>query len=482
MLFSIFVGILVTCTHSAEESHDGHDHGEGASNFEWAGIFPTPNSMYLWTAQKVEGAYVDPAMKMAALPADADSEDGLHLLESEGAHALEQNCTPLQHGDVIVPEMDKCYSLQFDESIWQTLFMVNASSTPAIAFFTEHFPTEFEATAHYLKDSIGDDIEPTHELPEEAPALAKADNEEADKPWGPVLGAALIVNFITLIGAVAAIPAISKFMASHMAQVEGVVAGFAAGALLACAFFLLLFEATHLVASGWAKEVEVLWRWGIMILAGFLVPGFVDLLVLGASAKKAEPPQTETVCQEAEGLNKGQASSKARLMAGVLIGDFFHNLCDVFFLGAAFKGCGDTFGWGVAAGTICHEIPQEMADYTILTGPGVGLSPSVALLLNFGSGLSVLLGAVIVVASEIDNGSVGLLLAFGGGVYLHIGATECMPKIYNEKLALVWRVACIVAFVVGAVVIGLVLLDHEHCVPESTNTASEAASSGGHAH
>ena len=32
---------------------------------------------------------------------------------------------------------------------------------------------------------------------------------------------------------------------------------FAAGALLACAFFLLLFESTHLIGVGWKTEVGI---------------------------------------------------------------------------------------------------------------------------------------------------------------------------------------------------------------------------------
>jgi len=36
----------------------------------------------------------------------------------------------------------------------------------AIAFFCEHFPTEFEKTEHYLKDTTGSDIEPVAQVPE----------------------------------------------------------------------------------------------------------------------------------------------------------------------------------------------------------------------------------------------------------------------------------------------------------------------------
>jgi len=98
------------------------------------------------------------------------------------------------------------------------------------------------------------------------------------------------------------------------------------------------------------------------------------------------------------------------------------NLCDGFFMGAAFKGCGSSFGWGVTLATVLHEIPQELADYVLLTGPSLLLSPLKALACNFVSGLGVVLGTIIIFATEVDDAATGLLLAFGGGVYLHIGA------------------------------------------------------------
>ena len=52
---------------------DSHNHG-GADKFEWAGIFETDNAMYMWTAQKVGGAYADATMTMAALPAGSATE------------------------------------------------------------------------------------------------------------------------------------------------------------------------------------------------------------------------------------------------------------------------------------------------------------------------------------------------------------------------------------------------------------------------
>jgi zinc transporter ZupT len=173
---------------------------------------------------------------------------------------------------------------------------------------------------------------------------------------------------------------------------------------------------------------------------------------------------------------------RIRILAAVLIGDFFHNLCDGIFIGAAFKGCGKSVGWTVTLSTVLHELPQEIADYYILTSPGAALGPVLALVLNFVSGMSVVLGAIIVLASDPDDSSVGMLLAWGAGVYLHIGAVECMPKIYEAKLSAWLRVASVLAFILGTVLIGLVLLDHEHCVPAVPSTEGASPPSGGGHH
>eukprot|EP00440_Ansanella_granifera_P003322 gb/GFBE01003614.1/.p1 GENE.gb/GFBE01003614.1/~~gb/GFBE01003614.1/.p1 ORF type:complete len:365 (+),score=88.99 gb/GFBE01003614.1/:3-1097(+) len=357
--------------------------------------------------------------------------------------------------------------------------MVDTSSVSAVAFFAEHVPTEFESTAHYLKDREGTDIEPGAELPE------KEEHAEA-APYGDAIGAAILVNLVTLTGVIMLAPGIARLAAAYEVAFKGVVFAFAAGALLSCAFFLLLFEATHLVAEGWTKEVDILWRWGTMILAGFAFPAVIDNVLAavtgvghshaaGAQAGVQEIDVAERKDPAVAWANQVAPSSetkrqelvtRVRLVAGVLIGDFFHNLCDGFFLGAAFKGCGAGFGWGVAAATILHEIPQELADYAILTSAEAALSPVKALVLNFISGLSVMLGAVIILSTEVGNAGTGLLLAFGGGVYLHVGATECMPHIYNSKLSAAQRFLCFGAFFLGALLIGLILIGHEHCIPD----------------
>jgi len=310
-----------------------------------------------------------------------------------------------------------------------------------------------------LKDRQGVDIEPVAELPE-----AKEEEATEADPWGSTMAAAIATNLISLVGVVFLVPVCMKASANHVTEFQSLSSGFAAGAILACAFFLLLYESTHLIAVEWKNEVDVLWRWGTMIMAGFLLPALTHIVVTAVMGGQKKSDSEAAL---------RPASTRARLISGILIGDFFHNLCDGFFLAAAFKGCGESFGWTVLLGTIIHEIPQEIADYTLLTGPEVAWKPVKALLSNFVSGLGVVFGAVIILASEIGDGSTGLLLAFGGGVYLHVAATECMPRIYKGGLSPKVQVGSQMAFFVGAIVIGLVLIKHEHCVPEAADGDSD---------
>jgi len=80
----------------------------------------------------------------------------------------------------------------------------------------------------------------------------------------------------------------------------------------------------------------------------------------------------------------------------------------------------------------------------------------------------------------VSNGDIGLLLAFGGGTYLYIAFVECMPKLQDAKVSGLVRLVGVFMFILGAIAIGLVLLDHEHCVPPPPPGAAPVKKSGHH--
>ena len=456
---SIFLLCLSACITGslAQDGHDGHDHGghDGRDHgsgepFEWKGIFATPGSKYIWSAQAVGGgelSYVDPSMKMVALPAKAATEAELLALVPKAKDLLEGTCATVESGGTIAPDEKTCFLLQFQKSTLDSFYYITPS-TAGVAFFTEHMPTEFERSEHYFKDAAGNDVEPTAQAPD------PSEEVKPPKPWGVAIGAAIIVNLVTLVGVVLLIPVIREAVKRYTLEFGVASNAFAAGALLAAAFYLLLFEATHLITAD--TEALAAARWGSMILLGFFASYLVELVLAFCFAsndqqqpvKSGEQPvivsaslAPDVPTHPAGSFPDGEddkststPSRRRRILSGILIGDFMHNFCDGCFIGSAFHLCGDSMGWTVTAATVYHEIAQEISDYVVLTDPEQGrLQPWQALILNFLSGLSVVFGVLVILAQDLSNLEVGMILAFGGGVYLQIGESSYICRAQRYK-------------------------------------------------
>ena len=434
-------------------------------------------------------------MKIVVLPATSASKSALHALKDQAKLAFKAICTEVHAGGLIAPGAGKCYDLHFNASgIGQDVmsantmcynldstFTIDATNLAHLAFFTEHFPTEFERSQHYLKDADGNDIEPVAELEATVPR---------SKNWGQAIGAAIVINIVTLIGVIFMLPIVSEGIKKFPDSFTVVTNAFASGALLAAAFFLLLYEATHLVEiTDTRTEAEAASIWGVMILLGFLTSAVLDVCATGYttveySLKRSGhdeegdlKPGGMTRPDVDDADEETSAARRRRVLAGVIVGDFMHNFTDGVFIGTAFHTCGSSMGWTVTAATAFHEIAQEVSDFVLLTDPLLGgLKPFKALFLNFLSGTSVIFGVVVVLGiDELTNTATGMILAFGGGVYIHLGATECMAKCYTRANNLNLRFLVLLAFAVGATAIGLVLLDHEHC-------SAEGGGQEGHGH
>ena len=206
-----------------------------ATTYEWAGTFATPSAAYVWTAQSVDGAYVDPGMKMVVLPVEASSTAALAALESEGARLINTTCVDVHTGGKITPADDVCYQLHFNAHLHTSIYEMDATGVRHVAIFAEYFPIEFERSMHYLKDAAGEDIEPVAELPEPA---------TPDKPWGEAIGASIVVLVCTWVGLLFLVPCFAGISKRHPNALGATLNAFAAGALLSCAFYLMLLAST----------------------------------------------------------------------------------------------------------------------------------------------------------------------------------------------------------------------------------------------
>lgn len=320
------------------------------------------------------------------------------------------------------------------------------------------------------------------------------DNHRNDA-WSDALIGAFLVQLVTLSGIVL-VAASRCFTTTQQSKIVWVGQAAAAGALLATTVFLLLPEALHMLEGGHqheddhhddhrrleADENEVAWKFGAALLGGFVLPILVKLPTLPTADEEDKTPtdsitgQTPDECgmcelcqeQDEEPLNKTTAPivvdgppENWSVALGILVGDFLHNFADGLFIGNAFALCDSSLGYTIVASTIYHELTQELADFWMLTRV-CHLSVRQALALNFVSGFSVWLGVVLILQSNISPEGTGVLLALSAGVYLYLAAAECLDvhNAGNDRV----QIACVVVGVIlGAIPIGLVLLNHGHC-------------------
>lgn len=488
---------------------DDHDHDdEHEEPYEWAGSFDvSDHDTVEWIAQKVDGAYADDHMQMFIMEIDSAEEEDLEDADENYAEEILEagDCTEIDNGGTISMSSTTCYELHFDDSSYQSLFTIDVTDVDYFAVFTEHVPTEFERTSHYLLGTDGEEIEPEHELPEDHDD-DEHDDDEDDKEWGLVFLACLLVNLATFSGVAIIACRFLSGVRSSMGQCA--LLGFSSGALIGCAVFLILIEASHLIASEWRNEGAAAWRWGASVLGGFLTPLVGFVFQPGSLAKFCGLTDTGNVAptfvgegddnengenskaleistDQTESVELKQNQSMSTVLA-ITFGDFAHNIVDGFAIGIAFKLCDKSLAWGIFAATLYHEIVQELADYVVLTSPSVGLSKVYALAINFFAGTSVIIGGMIATSLDISNSSMGVILAFGGGTYLYIGAVETIPRaiqaIGSVELSSVRKhyAVLVSAFIFGAILVALILFDHEHCDGGSDGDDDDPHAGHGH--
>lgn len=291
-----------------------------------------------------------------------------------------------------------------------------------------------------------------------------------------------------------------------------IIPSFACGALTATSVFLLIPESIHMLSESGGgdahndhrrrlenSEADVAWKFGVSVLGGYFIPFIFsglfphrpstddhDIVQANKTDNSTNPvaPLRNTVGEDdmekghdGKSKDNDELSSTTetveldlshnttpdyRLMTSILVGDFFHNFSDGIFIGASFLLCSQSFAIAVSLSTVFHELCQELADYLMLTNQ-CGLSPWKALVLNFLSGFSVMLGVIVILAIDVSNEAIGVLLAMSSGVYFNISFTDCAPRINRKITDTLRRVISLLFWIIGAVPIGLVLLNHEHC-------------------
>ncbi|HTE21498.1 MAG TPA: ZIP family metal transporter [Candidatus Limnocylindria bacterium] len=203
---------------------------------------------------------------------------------------------------------------------------------------------------------------------------------------------------------------------------------FAAGALLAAAFFDLLPESLHELDA----EIAARWILGGMVLF-FLLEHFLHWFHHH---------------HEHDGKHS-QVSSPAPL---IIAGDSIHNLLDGVAIGAAFLIDVPT-GIVAAIAVAAHEIPQEIGDFGLLLK--FGYARRRVILINVLSALTSTIGALVTfwLGSESEL-PVGALLAVTAGMFIYIASSDLIPTIHEESKRKVGHLAAAL-LIAGIVVIGI---------------------------
>jgi len=114
-----------------------------------------------------------------------------------------------------------------------------------------------------------------------------------------------------------------------------------------------------------------------------------------------------------------------------LSADAMHNLIDGVILAVAFV-VDVRLGFVTAAAVALHEVPQEIAEFGVLLY--AGFSKRRALLLNFLSATTVILGGVVgFLFQETFVAFIPFVLLFAAGSFVYIGASDFVPEFKKER-------------------------------------------------
>ncbi|CAJ1340842.1 unnamed protein product [Effrenium voratum] len=436
-------------------------------------------------AEKAQGAYADASMRMVIRSVSSANEAGVEAAH-QAAHDSWSNSTEVLPGAVLSP--DNAYTLKFDSDSWVSFFKIEVEAEANIAIFTEHLPKEFESRVHYLINDHGEEVQPAFQegprnlVPAQPLQVAPTGPERSlrrQKPRGDI--GALVMMLPSLLGALAlvfACPGAGRPRAGETPvlglfhQLLHFMNAAASGILFSFALFLLLPEASRLLAVG-KTEVEAAAAWGSAVIAGWLMGSTSHLLGHVLRSWKAQDTvqvveiENGGIIQKDSGEKEQVRASNWQVATPLLFGDdFFCNLADGFVVGTAFFACDASFAWKIVGVIILHQTPQELADIYVMISKA-NFSWKKATLLNFLCSLSALVGACIAYSVRVSVELQGAILAIGAGVFLFVACTELGPAVVaaqkDAARPLLSGLCTMATFVLAAVCIGLVLLGHEHC-------------------
>lgn len=219
-------------------------------------------------------------------------------------------------------------------------------------------------------------------------------------PWISSIISVVLVSLISLIGVLT-----FAIKENAIKRLSTLVVSFAAGAMLGDAFFHLIPESFELISDSFLI--------GILIISGILLSFALEKILRWRHC------------------HKDLSSNHVHPIASMnIVGDVFHNLLDGIIVAGSFLAS-PSIGIGTTMAIILHEIPQEIGDFGILIHKGIKVKK--ALLLNFATALSAIVGAILVliVGGILGNLSTYLLPIAAGG-FIYISSADLIPELHQE--------------------------------------------------
>ena len=245
--------------------------------------------------------------------------------------------------------------------------------------------------------------------------------------WLYVIISVLVVSLISFIGIFT-----FSLKADKLKKILIYFVAFSAGALFATAFLHLIPEVVE--KTGFNLSIP------LFILLGIIIFFIIEKIVCW---NHCHMPLTKTHVHSFTIMN--------------LVGDAFHNLLDGLVIAASYL-VSIPLGITTTLAVVLHEIPQEISDFGILLHGG--FSRRKALLINFATALTAVLGAVVgLLLSGFIDGIEFFLIPIAAGGFIYIAGSDLIPELHKEfnLKKSIWQ---LIVFILGILVMaGLLFLE-----------------------
>ncbi len=242
--------------------------------------------------------------------------------------------------------------------------------------------------------------------------------------WLYSLVSVLVVSLISFVGVIAL-----SIKVERLKKILIYFISFSAGALLGDVFIHLL---PQVAKEGFSLEISG------TILSGIFIFFILEKVV---HWRHCHMP-----------AEKGHVHSFAYMN---LFGDGLHNFIDGLVIAASYI-VSIPVGIATTLAVIFHEIPQEIGDFGVLIQGG--FSKGKALMLNFASALTSVLGAIVALLISGYIGTIEtILVSFAAGGFIYIAGSDLIPELHKEttiKSSLIQALT----FLLGILVMAVLLL------------------------